>query len=141
MIQKIAHCLFMASRSITQALPALATSALLVTAVDAHAETWRIGVYSGQWANSRLPDLPYNIATGQLTLNESYVHSIIVSRHFLTKDLFIPRTLIGFSDAQIELEGTASLHRGNQNHQEATLGVMLRTPDFELGSFGSINFG
>jgi hypothetical protein len=141
MIRKIANCLCMASQSITRALPALATSALLVTAVDAHAETWRVGVYSGQWADTRLPYLPYNIVTGQLTFSESYVHSIIVSRHLLTKDLFIPRTLIGFSDAQIELEGTASLHRGNQNHQEATLGVMLRTPNFELGSFGNINFG
>jgi hypothetical protein len=39
MIRKIANCLCMASQSITQGLPALAMSALLVTAVDAHAET------------------------------------------------------------------------------------------------------
>jgi hypothetical protein len=108
---------------------------------NASAEGRRIGVYSGQWADTWLPYLPYNIATGRLTFSESYLSSVVVSRHLLTRDFFIPGTTIGASDLRIELEGTASIHRGFQTHQEATIGVMLRTRNFGLGSFGDVNFG
>lgn len=114
---------------------------LLIAPGPAEAEGFRIGVYSGQWADTRLPYLPYNIATGRLTFSESYLTSIIVSQRLLTRDFLIPGTEIGLSDAQVELEGTASFHRGLQTHQEATLAVMLRTRDFDLGSFGDVNFG
>jgi hypothetical protein len=113
----------------------------VVVAPPAHAEGWRVGIYSGQWADTRLPYLPYNAATGRLTFSDSYLTSVIMSRHLLTRDLFIPYTSIGFSDARIEFEGTASLHRGLQTHEEVTLGVMLRTRDYDLASFGTINFG
>lgn len=113
----------------------------VVAALPAQAERWRVGVYSGQWADTRLPYLPYNAATGRLTFDESYLTSVIVSRHLFTKDLFIPHTSIGFAHARIELEGTANFHSGLQTHEEVTLGVMLRTRDYGLASAGTINVG
>jgi len=107
----------------------------------AHAEGWRLGFYSGQWANTRLPYLPYNTATGRLTFDDSYLASVIVSRHMVTRDFVIPHSSIGFSEAQIEIEGTANFHSGLQTHDELTLGVMLRTRDYEVASAGTINFG
>lgn len=107
----------------------------------AHAEGWQLGMYYGKWANTRLPYLPYNVATGRITFSESYLTSLVVSRHLLTADLFVPGTSIGFAKARTEIEGIASLHRGYQEHQEATLAIMLRTRDHDLGSVGSINFG
>lgn len=113
----------------------------VVAASPAHAEGWRVGVYSGQWADTRLPYLPYNAVTGRLTFDESYLTSVILSRRLLTRDLFIPHTSIGFADARMELEGTANFHSGLQTHEEVTLGVMLRTRDYDLASAGTINFG
>lgn len=113
----------------------------VVAGPPAHAEGWRVGIYSGQWADTRLPYLPYNAATGRLTFDESYLTSVILSRHLLTRDLFIPHTSIGIADARIELEGTANFHSGLQTHEEVTLGVMLRTRDYNLASAGTINFG
>jgi hypothetical protein len=113
----------------------------IVMAPPAGADGWRIGIYSGQWADTRLPYLPYNAATGRLAFDESYLTSVIVSRHLLTRDLFIPHTSIGFSDARIEFEGTANFHGGLQSHEEVTLGLMLRTRDYDLASSGTINFG
>lgn len=134
------HSTFMARfRFINAYLIALAV--LMAHVPNASAEGWRVGVYSGQWADTRLPYLPYNIATGRLSFSESYLSSVVVSRHLITRDFFIPGTTIGASDLRIELEGTASIHRGFQTHQEATVGVMLRTRDFGLGSVGDVNFG
>lgn len=113
----------------------------VVLASPAYAEGWRVGTQYGQWADTRLPFLPYNAATGRLTFDESYLTSVILSRHLLTRDLFIPHTSIGFADARIELEGTANFHSGLQTHEEVTLGVMLRTRDHDLASAGTINFG
>jgi hypothetical protein len=113
----------------------------LMLALPTHAETWRIGVYSGQWADTRLPYLPYNAATGRLRFKDSYLYSLIVSRQLLNADIFFPGTTIGFRDARLELEGTVNLHSGLQSHSEATLGLMLRSRDSDIGSSGSINFG
>jgi len=107
----------------------------------AHAETWRVGVYAGQWADTRLPHLPYNTATGRLSFDDSYLYSLIVSRHLMDTNIFFPGTTIGLRDAQLEWEGTASTHDGLQNHAELTLGIMLRSRDINVGSFGNINFG
>lgn len=114
---------------------------LIVFAVPTYAETWRVGVYAAQWADTRLPYLPYNAATGRLSFDDSYFYSLIVSRHLMNTDIFFPGTSLGFRDARLELEGTASLHDGLQNHGEVTLGVMLRSQDLDVGSLGRINFG
>ena len=71
----------------------------LMVAIPAHAETWRVGVYSGQWADTRLPYLPYNAATGRLRFRDSYLYSLVVSRQPLNADIFFPGTTIGFRDA------------------------------------------
>lgn len=114
---------------------------LLLSAFGANAEGLRVGLYTGKWADTRLPYLPQNIANGNLAWSESYLRSLIVSHHAATRDLYLPGTTIGFSDARLELEGTASLHQGLQNHSEVTLGVMLRTRDQKIGSLGYVNLG
>lgn len=128
-------------KAIERWLRALFLLSLSMLALPTYAETWRVGVYSGQWADTRLPYLPYNTATGRLLFKDSYLYSLVVSRQLLNADIFFPGTTIGFRDARLELEGTASLHSGLQSHSEATLGLMLRSRDYDIGPSGSINFG
>lgn len=113
----------------------------LLLALPAHAETWRVGLSTGQWADTRLPYLPYNAATGRLRFDGSYLHSLVVSRHLAQTNIFVPGTSLGFREARLELEGTASVHDGLQSHREMTLGIMLRGRDLDVGSFGAVNFG
>lgn len=122
-------------------VPVVAVALLLFSTMQASAEGWRFGLYTGKWADTRLPYLPYNIATGRLTFSESYLQSLVVSYHFHTKDLFFPGTKFGFPNARFELEGTAGLHHGLQSHPEVTLGMMVRTKNKNFGSFGHVNFG
>lgn len=79
--------------------------------------------------------------TGRLSFDDSRLHALIVSRQIGATDLFLPGRSIGFENASIELEGTASIHSGLQEHSEVTLGVILRSQDMDLGSFGAVNLG
>ncbi|MGB2218997.1 MAG: hypothetical protein ACPH4G_01940 [Henriciella sp.] len=128
--------------SVTQLASWCTSLAILLSGlVPATAESSRIGLYSGQWADTRLPHLPYNSVTGRLSFDDSRLHSLIVSRQIGATDLFLPGRRIGFENASIELEGTASVHSGLQDHSEVTLGVMLRSQNMDLGSLGAVNLG
>lgn len=105
------------------------------------ADSWRIATFTGQWANTRLPLLPYNLATGQLTFADSFLQSMVVSRLIATRDMEIPLVGLQFPDASIELEGTFSAHSGLQDHQEITLGIMMRSQDYRLPNGGRYNVG
>lgn len=141
MIIKIPPIMYFVCNKVSWAFPLLFTASVLLSPTPAPAEGWRIGVYSGQWADTRLPHLPYNTATGRLTFSKSYVHSVILSKHLMTSDVFIPGTAIGLSDAQIELESTTSVHSGHQTHQELTLGIMLRSRKINSHGFGWFSLG
>lgn len=119
----------------------MALLSLVILAIPTHAETWRVGLFSGQWADTRLPYLPYNAVTGRLKFDDSYLHSLVVSHHLVSTNIFFPGTSLRFRDMRLEVEGTASLHDGLQSHRELTLGIMLRSRDIDAGSYGSVNFG
>ncbi len=118
--------------------------ALLAAAIcfahPAQAEPWKIGVVSHKWAASRLPHLPRNIIRGELTFDESYLNGIIISRQFGVVD-FQPGIMENLFDGiRLEMELTASQHRGIQEHSEVTAAVTSRTPDLET-DLGDFSFG
>ena len=77
----------------------------LMLAIPAHAETCCIGVYLGQWADTRLPYLRYNALTGRLSFKDSSLYSLVVSWRLLNADVFFLGTTVGFRDARLELGG------------------------------------
>ncbi|MBT9384167.1 hypothetical protein KM176_09875 [Pseudooceanicola sp. CBS1P-1] len=114
--------------------------ALLPVAAQAGETPWRVGIFEGQWAATRLPLLPYNLVTGGLSFRDSYLTSVIVSRQVGEADLRVPGTALGLAGVRFELEGTLSRHSGLQDHDEATLGVMTRSRDY-TGRAGAISLG
>ncbi len=118
----------------------LLLSAVICLALPAQAEPWKIAVVSHKWAASRLPLLPRNTIRGDLTFDESYLNSVILSRELEVVD-FPPGVMENLFDGiRLEFELTASQHRGIQDHAEVTAAVMSRTPDLET-DFGDFNFG
>jgi len=101
---------------------------------------WHVSAFASVWAETNLPEIPYNIVTGKLHLENTYFTSLALSR-VLVKDFAVP---LPFGKAlkgnRLELEGQIVKHWGKQKHVELTGALVWRTGDWYFTDNLGVNF-
>ena len=100
---------------------------------------WHGTVFLSRWLHTDLPELPQNVVTGNLHFRETYFAGGALSR-VLVPYLELPGPAAALSGLRIEAEGQLLRHFGEQRHFEATLALVLRTPQLPVGGGFSVNF-
>ena len=101
-----------------------------LSAPSAHASL-SLAIHGERWADTRLPLLPKNLVTGNLTFDDSWLGGLVVN--WVAVDGWkVPLPFTGKTLARwdVELEGQVIRHYGYQHHTESTAAVVLRTRDF-----------
>jgi hypothetical protein len=106
---------------------------------SARQRDWFVTVTGAEWAESRLPEFPYNAVTGNLNFKDAYLVSFGLSGVVLN-DVSIP---VPFTDSRltgnsVEIEAQIGTHFGLEDHAEAVADLMLRTG--EIPVLGDVHF-
>ena len=106
----------------------------------ARERTWFATVTGAQWAETRLPLLPYNIVTGNLHISDTYLVSASVNT-VVVPDFAIPLPLtdLRFIGNSVEIEGKIVQHFGLDDNTEAALAIVLRSGEIPLWENASVN--
>jgi hypothetical protein len=90
---------------------------------------WHATLFLNTWIDTRLPELPKNVVTGNLQFRNAHFFGGAVSYVPIQRfDIpFFSYTLRGNS---VELEGQVVKHFGNQDHLETTGAVVIRSGEF-----------
>ena len=101
---------------------------------------WHVSVFTSVWAETNLPEIPYNIVTGKLHFENAWFTSLAASR-VLVPDFSIPTPFGGsFEGNRLELEGQIVKHWGKQKHVELTGALVWRTGDWHFTENLGVNF-
>lgn len=96
-----------------------------------------VSLYGARWIESRFPQFPQNLVTGNLGYRDTYlagiVGSVVVLDGMSVPLPFTDTRLDGFG---VEVEGQLIKHYGLQHHLEAASAAVIRTPDLSL--FGGL---
>lgn len=92
-----------------------------------------VALYGARWIESRFPQFPKNLVTGNLGYRDTYLSGVIGSL-VVIDDFSVP---LPFTDARwqgldLEAEGTLVKHYGLQHHWEIAAATVVRTPDLEI---------
>lgn len=100
---------------------------------------WRIGVLGTIWAETNLPELPYNTVSGKLKFHETYFTAVELTR-VLVRDFSIPTPFGNLPGNDIELSGQVVKHWGKQKHVELTAALGWRSGNWRFIDAMSVNF-
>ncbi len=100
---------------------------------------WRLGAFWAVWAETNLPELPYNAVTGKLTFHDAHLTALELSR-VMVPDFTIPTPFGDWRGHRLELAGQVVKHWGKQKHAELTGALVWRTPDWHFSNAASVNF-
>ena len=108
--------------------------------IDARDREWFATAYAGQFVTSNLVDLPLETVRGAAEFEDAFFLSGALSWVFLPSirsDLPLVGGLL--TGSSLELEGQLGRQFGRQDHWEASLAVLWRTPDIRLPGDARLN--
>ena len=102
------------------------------------AHDWRIMAFGAVWAETNLPELPYNVFTGNLEFCNTGFVGLEASR-VLVRDFDIPLGVATLSGNDIELSMQVLKHWGHQKHVELAGALVWRSGDWWFSRAMGVN--
>jgi hypothetical protein len=102
--------------------------------------TWFTTIYTNEYAQTNLIEIPYQIATGSLRLAPDYF--VGVGEGYTINPSFsapLPFCSCSVNNLRFEVEGQIDKHFGGQDHVETAFAFILRSPQLPLFAGLSVN--
>src|SRR5690348_3849165 len=102
-MQRIVFLLALASAAVASFSPQYAAARYLFSARD---RDLFLTIVGAEWGNTRLPELPYNLVTGNISFEDAYLVSAGLSKVVVSDfGIRVPFTELRFIGNSVELQG------------------------------------